>query len=171
MIGAPHHVGCAVQRLSDGVATYSGVLGLKRRSRPFDVISQNVQVCFLELTGGFFLELVAPLNDQARLSSFLRSGFYHLCFLVDDLEQVQSGLRERGFHAFPTFASEAFDGARCQFFLSPEKHLVELAEISAAHFHDFFAAHLETAGEAAGAAGWEQTSRRPIDDNEGKNHG
>jgi methylmalonyl-CoA/ethylmalonyl-CoA epimerase len=146
MTGSPHHVGCAVQRLSDGVATYSGTLGLKRRSRAFDVTSQSVQVCFLELTGGFFLELVAPLDERARLSSFLRVGFYHLCFLVDDLEAARRVLRAQRFHPFPAFASEAFDGAPCQFFLTPEKHLVELAQISAGHFADFFEGHLETAG-------------------------
>lgn len=146
MIGAPHHVGCAVQTLSDGVATYSAALGLKRRSRAFDVTSQNVKVCFLEMTDGFFLELVAPLNDKARLSSFQNVGFYHLCFLVEDLEPARQGLRARGFKPFPAFASEAFDGARCQFFLTPDRHLVELAQMSAGHFRDFFAAHLETAG-------------------------
>jgi catechol 2,3-dioxygenase-like lactoylglutathione lyase family enzyme len=143
MIGTPHHVGCAVPRLSGGVATYSGALGLTRRSRPFAVTSQCVEVCFLELADGFFLELVAPLDDKARLSSFLRVGFYHLCFLVDDLEPARLGLRARGFHPFPAFASEAFDGAPCQFFLTPDKHLVELAQISTARFRDFFASNIE----------------------------
>ena len=143
MTGTPHHVGCAVPRLQNGIATYSDSLGLRRRSRAFDVTSQNVQVCFLEITDGFFLELVAPLNEKARLSSFLRSGFYHLCFLVDDLEAAGQGLRGRAFQPLPAFASEAFGGAPCQFFLTPEKHLVELAQMSGARFRDFFHAHLE----------------------------
>jgi len=143
MIGTPHHVGCAVQRLQNGIATYAGALGLTRRSRVFDVTSQNVQVCFLEIHDGFFLELVAPLNEQARLSSFLRSGFYHVCFLVEDLAAAEQRLRSRAFQPFPPFASEAFAGAPCQFFLTPEKHLVELAQLSSTHFRDFFHAHLE----------------------------
>ena len=99
MIGAPHHVGCAVHRLADGVATYGAALGLTRRSRPIAVTSQNVEVCFLEITGGFFLELVAPLNERARLSSFLRGGFYHLCFLVDDLRGGRRRTARAGIHA------------------------------------------------------------------------
>ena len=142
MIGQPHHVGCAVQRLQTGVATYSGALGLRRRSRAFDVVSQNVQVCFLEIQDGFFLELVAPLDEKARQSSFVRTGFYHLCFLVDDLEAAGQRLRKGSFQPLTAFASEAFDGSLCQFFLTPERHLLELAQISGARFRDFLEAHL-----------------------------
>lgn len=142
MIGQPHHVGCAVHRLQTGIATYSGALGLSRRSRAFDVVSQNVQVCFLEIQDGFYLELVAPLNENARLTSFVRTGFYHLCFLVDDLEEARDGLRQRSFQPLTAFASEAFDGSLCQFFLTPERHLLELAQISSARFRDFFETHL-----------------------------
>ncbi len=144
MIARPHHVGCAVHRLQDGIATYGTGLGLGRRTRAFSIASQNVDVCFLELRNGFFLELIAPLNEKARLSSFLRSGFYHLCFLVPDLEAAGRHLRARAFHPLPAFHSEAFAGGRCQFFVTPEQHLVELAEMRSAHFHDFFLSNLET---------------------------
>jgi catechol 2,3-dioxygenase-like lactoylglutathione lyase family enzyme len=144
VIAAPHHVACAVNRLQDAIATYSGALGLNRRTRAFDVASQNVRVSFIELSDSFFLELVAPLNENARLSSFLRCGFYHLCFLVENLEASEERLRGRAFLPFPAFISEAFAGCRCQFFLTPEKHLVELAEMSAENFRDFFHSNLET---------------------------
>ena len=138
----PHHVGCAVEQLEDAFATYCGALGLRRRTRPFDVTSQNVRVCFLELAEGFYLELVAPLNAQAQLTSFLDAGFYHLCFLVDDLGAAREHLQAREFFPLPEFASEAFAGAPCQFFMSPQGHLLELAQMRPEDFAQFFRANL-----------------------------
>lgn len=147
VLGAtPHHVGCAVEQLEDAFASYGGALGLRRRTRPFDVTSQNVRVCFLELAEGFYLELIAPLNEGAQLTSFLDAGFYHLCFLVDDLGAARGHLQEREFFALPEFASEAFAGAPCQFFMSPQGHLIEFAQMRPRDFAEFFRANL--AGEA-----------------------
>jgi catechol 2,3-dioxygenase-like lactoylglutathione lyase family enzyme len=138
----PHHIGCAVNQLEDVSATYAGALGLKRRTRSLDVLSQQVRVCFVDLGNGFYLELITPLNDQAKLASFLKIGFYHLCFLVDDLEAARENLTAQRFHALPAFESEAFAGGLCQFFLSPQRHLIELAQMSTEEFGVFFFANL-----------------------------
>ena len=136
----PHHVGCAVKTLESGLATYSQGLKLVRRSRAFDVTAQGVSVCFLELRAGFYLELVAPnAAKQTRLSSYLRHGFYHLCFLTDDMSAARAHLKERQFAALPAFTSEAFAGELCQFFVSPESHLIELAQLAPHDFESFFA--------------------------------
>ncbi len=149
---APHHVGCAVERMEDGIAIYGGVFGLARRTRPIAVESQHVQVCFLQLSNTFYLELVAPLNEQAKLGPFLKSGFYHLCFLVDELAEARKELRALRYLAFAPFRSEAFAGNLCQFFLTPQNHLIELAEIPAPGFDDFFRANLAEALERTGPA-------------------
>ena len=99
MHGSPHHVGCAVDNLSDAVTTYADAFGLRRRTRPFDVSSQRVRVCFLELGHHVYLELVAALDDRARVG--------------------------RG-------------GRFCQFFFTPQRHLIELAEMSVNDFAEFF---------------------------------
>jgi len=143
MINAtPHHVGCAVKRLEDTSALYADSLGLRRRTRTFDVTSQHVRVCFLQLATGFYLELVSSLDDSAKLASFLKVGFYHLCFLVDDLETARERLRSQRFSPLPTFQSEAFAGAPCQFFVTPQLHLIELAQMSPGAFAEFFAGNL-----------------------------
>jgi catechol 2,3-dioxygenase-like lactoylglutathione lyase family enzyme len=143
MINAtPHHIGCAVKQLEESYATYAGALGLTRRTRAFDVASQRVRVCFVALGERFYLELITPLEGESGLAPFLRVGFYHLCFLVDDLAAAQAHLKARRFFALPVFESEAFAGRRCQFFLSPQKHLIELAEMSAQDFEAFFLANL-----------------------------
>ena len=47
-------------------------------------------------------------------------------------------MKERGFAGLPTFQSEAFDGNKCQFFLSPQGHRIELAEMERGAFQKFF---------------------------------
>jgi catechol 2,3-dioxygenase-like lactoylglutathione lyase family enzyme len=144
MISAkPHHIGCAVKQLEDSCATYAAALGLNRRSRPFDVVSQQVRVCFVELGSCFYLELISPLNERAKLASFLQTGFYHLCFLVEDLGRARDYLRGHRYLALPPFESEAFAGNVCQFFLSPQKHLIELAQMSTGEFNSFFSENLD----------------------------
>lgn len=141
MNSTPHHVGCAVNALEEARDAYDG-LGLTRSTRPIPVQSQHVQVCFIELAPGFYLELIAPLDDRARIGSFLKVGFYHLCFLVDDLEEARQRLRPRGYYELPAFDSEAFDGHRCQFLISPQRHLIELAEMRPQAFARFFRKNL-----------------------------
>src|SRR5262249_59066950 len=109
---------------------YGSALGLSRRTRSFDVTRQDVRVCFVELVNGFYLELIAALNEKARLGSFLKTGFYHLCFLVDDLNAARVQLKEQRFYPLPEIRSEAFAGHLCQFFMTPQRHLIELAEMS-----------------------------------------
>lgn len=138
----PHHLGCAVKTLESGLLTYSETLMLGRRTNAFDIASQSVSVCFIELQKGFYLELVAPHATQTRLANYLRAGFYHLCFLTDDLSGAQTHLKGKGFAALPAFASEAFAGELCQFFVSPELHLIELAQMPPNRFEEFIAGSL-----------------------------
>jgi hypothetical protein len=104
-----------------------------------------VSVCFVELVDGFYLELVTPLSAEARLANYLRAGFYHLCYLVNDLGAARKHLEGRRFVALPAFASEAFAGGLCQFFVSPQGHLIELAEMSPHDFDQLFNANLRSA--------------------------
>jgi len=109
-----------------------------------------VRVCFIELGPCFYLELVAPLEQMTNLASFLQVGFYHLCFLVDDLNAARAHLSTRGFLALSAFQSEAFAGNTCQFFTSPQMHLIELAEMSTNDFAGFFRANLAATTDSPG---------------------
>lgn len=140
----PHHIGCAVGQLESSCETYGDAFGLQRRTRPFNVQSQGVRVCFLELGRHFYLELVTPLTNAATLAPFLKVGFYHLCFLVDDLDAARGRLKALRFSSLPEFSSEAFAGALCQFFVSPQLHLIELAQMSALDFDRVFVDNLSS---------------------------
>lgn len=139
----PHHVGCAVRDLESSCSLYADCFA-RRRTHPFMVESQGVSVVFVELAPHFYLELVNAESDVARLGPYLKTGFYHLCFLVDCLESARAGLKARGFSALPSFSSEAFDGAACQFLINSEHQLIELAEMSPSRFDTFFATHQST---------------------------
>lgn len=137
-----HHVGCAVADLDAACAPYAGALGLARRTRAVRIESQQVEVCFLELRPGFYLELIAPLEGNSKLARYLQNGFYHICFLVEDLEASRARLKSNRFVPLPAFESEAFGGNLCQFFLSPQAHLVELCQMEEGSFEALFAASL-----------------------------
>lgn len=150
MQATPHHIGCAVKVLDGCQRIYASAFGLNRRTRSFDVRSQGVRVCFVELVNGFYLELVQPSANAAALDSYLRVGFYHLCFLVDQLELARQQLKFLQFSPLPAFESEAFDRALCQFYVSPQLHLIELVQMSPADFDRFFSSNLSPQGYAAG---------------------
>jgi hypothetical protein len=135
----PHHVGCVVPTLSAGLSVYADGLGLVRRTAAIAVASQQVCVCFLELAPGFFLELISPTSAASQLTRYLRTGFYHLCFLVENLDAAAAHLSGRRFVGLPPFTSEAFANKRCQFFISSLEHLVELCETTPADFESFLA--------------------------------
>lgn len=134
-----HHVGCAVRDLEASLRNYGRVLGGRRRSPVFDVTTQAVRVCFVELGSNVYLELIEGRGPASPIENYTRAGFYHLCFLVDNLAVAIGGL-DRGFLPLPAFASEAFDGKLCQFVVTPESHLIELAEIRPSTFAEFFTA-------------------------------
>ena len=147
MNATPHHIGCAVRQLATSCTTYSRAFGLRRKTRSFEVASQRVRVCFLELGQHIYLELVEPIDGETHLESFLKTGFYHLCFLVENLGTTRERLRALRFAPIPEFASEAFGGALCQFFVSPQRHLIEVAQMSRTDFAAFFNDNLLLADE------------------------
>jgi catechol 2,3-dioxygenase-like lactoylglutathione lyase family enzyme len=128
-----HHVGCAVRDLDASLSHYSRLLGPRRRSPVIAVTSQKVNVCFIELEPGNYLELIAATASASPIDRFVNTGFYHMCFTVDDLATAVAGLPVR-FRPLPAFRSEAFANRTCQFIVTPELHLIEFAEISADEF-------------------------------------
>jgi hypothetical protein len=123
--------------LEASLGTYVEMLGPRRRSRIFDVSSQGVRVCFIEIGTGAYLELIQGKGLSSPVDRYYRTGFYHVCFLVDDLAGTIAAL-DRRFRPLTSFPSEAFDGRKCQFLVTPESHLIELAEMAPGDFRSFF---------------------------------
>lgn len=137
-----HHIGCAVRDLEASLVHYRALLGSPPCSRVFDIPGQHVRVCFVELSPGSYLELIEG-GEASPVGRYLAAGFYHLCFLVDDLDAAVASLvgtgRNSGWRPMPAFDAPAFGGHRLRYIVTPELHLVEFAEMAPSEFADFFA--------------------------------
>jgi len=125
-----HHVGCVVSSIADYLRSCIDPLGLTEVSPVYEVSSQQVRVCFVQLSSGVFLELVEPTGSASPVKPLHErgGGYYHLCFIVDDLDATSAELATKGFMPKEAFVSAGFGGRRCRFLWNPDGHLVELAE-------------------------------------------
>ena len=140
-----HHTGCAVLDIDAALHSYTA-LGLVERTRVFDVTSQDVKVVFVHVAPGVYIELIQGSSASSPVDRYVGAGFYHLCFLVENLDATVKDLSTRGFSPLRKFESEAFDGNTCRFVVTPENHLIELAEMAPTDFASFFAASRDRAG-------------------------
>lgn len=125
-----HHVGCLVRNLDSAVVTFSQLLGQTPTDLRY-VARQQVTVCFLPLGTDGYLELVCPGPEARGLLQLLDNGnnYYHLAFIVADIESQVEALLTQGFELVTTFHSEAFQGALCAFLRTPTNELVELIDL------------------------------------------
>jgi methylmalonyl-CoA/ethylmalonyl-CoA epimerase len=123
-----HHVGCAVKSIEAALPAYRPMF--PNIGEPILVSSQKVRVCFIEMRPGCYLELVEPAGEDSAVSVFLRKGvsYYHNGFLVDDFDATAAQLLAEGCRPMEVFHSEAFGGRRCQFFMNPAFHWIEIIE-------------------------------------------
>ena len=124
---ALHHIGVLVNGIAEASAAYRS-LGA-RISEPVVIASQNVRVCFVSMGSSVALELVEPAQTGVS-RDLLKRGitYYHLGYMVSDFDAVLQNLVDSGYVHLHTFSSEAFEGRRCAFLMSPVLHLMELIE-------------------------------------------
>ena len=99
MIGRLNHIGVATPSIHSAVALYRDVLGATRIGEVFDLPSQGVKVCFVDLPNAQ-IELVEPLDEASPVTAFLarnpRGGQHHVCFEVADIHAAIADLRAKG---------------------------------------------------------------------------
>ena len=99
MIGKLNHVGVATPSIEASIASYREMLGVMGIGVPFDLPSQGVRVCFVDLPNAQ-IELIEPLGDDSPIHGFLaknpRGGQHHVCFEVDDILVAREALRAKG---------------------------------------------------------------------------
>jgi methylmalonyl-CoA/ethylmalonyl-CoA epimerase len=89
------HLGIAVKGLEEAGRAWEA-LGF-RVEGVHEVETEKVRTAFLPI-GESQLELLEPTDPSSVIARFLekRSGFHHVCFVVDDLEQALVELKARG---------------------------------------------------------------------------
>jgi methylmalonyl-CoA/ethylmalonyl-CoA epimerase len=92
-----NHVAIVVPDIDEALSFWRDGLGL-RVEQVEDVPGQKSQVAFLPL-GDSEVELVKPTTDDSGVAKFLASrgaGMHHLCFEVDDIDEMLAELKAKG---------------------------------------------------------------------------
>ena len=60
-----HHIGCLSGNIDESLQAYKKLFNLDKYPEKIFIASQRVYVCFVEMPGGGFLELVQPMNEDS----------------------------------------------------------------------------------------------------------
>lgn len=136
------HIGFVV----DDIALYSNLfqaLGLTGATDPVEHPSQRTSASFINVgrEDEIYIEVLEPTHDMSPITNFLKKkggGLHHLCFEVDDIEDVSKNLVEKGFKMVnPPEDCAAYDKnlkrecnsiSKIAFFILGDRLLVELIE-------------------------------------------
>jgi methylmalonyl-CoA/ethylmalonyl-CoA epimerase len=91
------HIGIAVNSIDDKLKVWQNILGLKLEAIE-EVPDQKVKVAVLPV-GDVNIELLEPLGEESTVRKFIDKrgeGLHHLCFEVDDIEEVLSDMQAHG---------------------------------------------------------------------------
>jgi len=92
--------------------------------------SQGVNVCFVSIGSDTFIELIEEATNPSSVTNLVKRGvtFYHLGYKSDNFDESIRSLEEQGYTAFDVIRSEAYNGKRVRFCLSPQQHWIEVIE-------------------------------------------
>jgi len=124
-----HHVGCIVDDIDESVMLHQQVHQGSVHPKIF-IASQQVTICFVELAKGAYLEFVQASGEDSVIHGLKKKkiSYYHLGYKVADFDIAIADLERLDYKLINTFNSEAFEGRRCAFMLTPDLRLIELIE-------------------------------------------
>ncbi len=127
-----NHVAIVVPDIENALNFWRDALGLEL-DHVEDVPSQRSQVAFLPIEGSE-VELVKPTTDDSGVAKFLSdrgAGMHHLCFEVDDIDEMLSNLKAKGIRLINETAMQ-LEGRKVAFVhpKSASGVLVELYQIT-----------------------------------------
>lgn len=127
-----NHVAIVVPDIEGSLSFWRDALGLDL-NHVEDVPSQKSQVAFLPL-GESEVELVRPMTDDSGVAKFLADrgpGMHHLCFEVDDIDEMLVELKAKGIRLINETATQ-LEGRRVAFIhpKSASGVLVELFQVT-----------------------------------------
>ncbi|GDX55639.1 lactoylglutathione lyase [Methylophilaceae bacterium] len=127
-----HHIGIIVRNIQEHFKKHIKVIlpHVSLGETTTDPL-QQVKVAFIPIDGGQF-ELVEPLSESSPVMALLSSntsGFHHVCFEVQNLDEKITQLKSQGvIIVSPPKPAAAFDGRKIAFVLTRDKLLWELLE-------------------------------------------
>jgi methylmalonyl-CoA/ethylmalonyl-CoA epimerase len=133
LIKKVHHIAIAVPELDNAIAFWQNQLGLPLNHEE-DVPSQKSKVAFLPI-GESEIEIVSPASDDSGMAKYIEKrgpGLHHICFEVDNIDEMLSELKTKGVVLIDEIAKEL--PGRKMAFIHPKSAngvLVELYEVTA----------------------------------------
>lgn len=127
-----NHIAIAVPELEESLSFWQQQLGLKL-DHVEDVPSQQSQVAFLPI-GESEVEIVIPASDDSGMAKYLEKrgpGLHHICFEVDNIDEMLAELKAKGVRLIDETAKEL--PGRKMAFIHPKSAngvLVELYEVT-----------------------------------------
>lgn len=125
------HIGIAVEKTTDALSLYEGILGLSLHGSE-TVAEQKVTTSFLPV-GDTEIELLESTDPEGPIGKFIAArgqGFQHIAFRVADLEGALAELKEKGIRLIDEKPRYGAGGAKIAF-IHPKATggvLVELCE-------------------------------------------
>jgi methylmalonyl-CoA epimerase len=136
------HIGFVVDDITSYAELFSA-LGLTGATDPVEHPGQRTSASFINVGGedDVYIEVLEPAHDSSPVTNFLKKkggGLHHLCFEVDDIENISKNLVGKGFKMVnPPEDCAAYDKnlkrecknvTKIAFFILGDRLLVELIE-------------------------------------------
>jgi methylmalonyl-CoA/ethylmalonyl-CoA epimerase len=126
------HVGVVVSDMAEGRASLEEMFGVDRWTEVFEDPGIGVYVQFGRTEEGPCYELISPLGEASPVNTALKRGINilnHVAYLTPNLEADAQRLQGGGsMMAGPAKPAVAYGGARVQFWITPQRFMVELIE-------------------------------------------
>ncbi len=126
------HVGLVVSDMSEGRKALEDMFGIDRWTQVFEDPGIGVYVQFGRSMEGPCYELISPLGEASPVTTALKRGINilnHVAYLTADLDADAKRLEAKGsIVAGPPKPAVAYNGARVQFWVTPQRFMVELIE-------------------------------------------
>lgn len=126
------HIGLIVGDIAEGRRSLEQMFGLDQWTQVFEDPGIGVFVQFGRTAEGPCYELISPLGDNSPVATALKRGINilnHVAYLTPDLDSDARRLEELGsMMAGPPKPAVAYGGAKVQFWITPQRFMVELIE-------------------------------------------
>jgi len=135
--GAVDHIGIAVRDLDEGIALYSGLLGLELE-RTEEVPQENIRVAFLKMgreNAVGHVELLAPMSEEGNIAQFIAKhgpGLHHIALAATDINAVMERCRAAGMRLLDETPRQGAGGKQI-IFMHPKSAGGVLIEICSDH--------------------------------------
>ena len=131
MIKKIDHIAIASKDIDDAQGFFNQLLGIEIGERE-TVDDQKIRTDIYSL-GESNIEIMEPTVDDSPISKFLEKrgeGFHHICFAVDDIEQMLADLKSRGIELIDEKPRTGASGKKIAFLHPQSTHgvLIELSE-------------------------------------------